>query len=877
MELLEVAKFFEAHNRSRTERLLELAPAEHQSFLQLLPLIFHSNDAALPSYIEGAPHGIVNYSPSDQLLATAKKFHPTLSYTKKSYRQYPIQGVYLINELGSLKYPHEPRFDLWLVYSSDITDEQTSALKAKLQSVVKVAKSIGIRLNARLLNDTAVKEHKITADDLDRLYLSGLILGGCLPAWWFISPEQDQDYTHHTQQLLANPPKEFSLLDFGPLTKRNPAAVVDTAIKASLSAMQVGLPSFVELLYQQTLIAKFTDDNWLSPRYKQAIYSHESNTFLCEPLLIKFDLLSEKLAPSLLPYLRQSLYLQCGERLSVNVNMPRFPWRRESILDLVNEWQWEREQLVELDQRKQSPIRQRLAEFGLSKTLLKALNDTIFNFARSSVPDAAKKVLALKKAYQGLFEQSPDVIPRMPDAFIPESSEETIYIEYDNAGQRWQLSEMDRDKLKKGEVYSPLYTHDAVVPLIAWAILNGGLSKFSRVKITANQSDTANDSVYGLIDHLVQSPVADKQSADTDLTWLMLANSEQNPEEAYKQQDMKLALRLRDPLNYGYHRRNLILSLEALVCADGKSWHYLSFPDDKAISEGLASLVRWQSKVDQNNDIECWCATPQFAQSISKRLKALGQGVVEYYQSTAERGTYLLEIGDKLCRIQWQDQQVDATNYARRHDIDTILAISRTELSPTHVDELLDYEGLYKLLLTAQSNNHIRVFVDEQRKQLNVYVLDELGHLNKLKPTNLKETTLLANLDQFLSALPAAQSGKKPLFYKLHNINGSWTLKPLALPKESSSTKYLPVKINLKTKSPDAECIIKCGPKSFSGRANDSALFNETSQYILSLRTSSNAFPVYITELAFKASTQTISSNDHLIFKQHIENLLNAG
>ncbi|MDT8370708.1 MAG: class I adenylate cyclase [Gammaproteobacteria bacterium] len=875
MDLIEVTKLFNAHNRSRIERLLELAPPAHQTFLQFLPLIFQSNDSALPCYVEGAPFGIVDYQPSNKLLALAKKNHPTLSYSKHAFRHYPIQGLYLINDVGALYYPDDPQFDLWLIYSSDNTEQQIQLLKTKLHDSISLAKSLGIKLNARLLNDTAIKEYKIESDDLDRFYSSGLILAGSIPLWWLLTPEQELDYQTYARQLISTPPVDAAILDFGPLEKHSASVLVDTAIKASLAALNYGLPCFLELFFQQTLLDHLSDNLWLSPRYKQAIYSKETNTFFCEPLILKYELVSEKISSEFIPYLQRSLYLLANERLSSKVTSPRFPWRRDNMADLVNQWQWNKQELAELDQRNQAQIRQRLDEFKLTKTLTQQFNSTLSGVIKSSAPDASKKFVLLQKAFQDLFDSPPDVIPCLPESLIPDVSEDILFIEFDPASRQWRINEIERTTLKKDQRFSPLYSSASLLLTVAWAIINGALSKYTRVKLLSTNSDVSTTTLYSLIEQLVKSPLVTMQSSDEHLIWLLFANTEITPKQAYKQQDIKLALRLRDPLNYGYHRRNMVLCLEVITRSKDNIWHYLHNDSVNAVGETLANFVRWHSPTSQQNYVECWCPTPSFASNISKRITTLCQHLSEHVQHAPENGIYILEVGDQLCRIQWQQQHVDATLYARRYDLDTILSLTRNEFYATHVDQNLDHEGLYQLLLKDQNRQQIRVFIDSQKSHIDVYILDELGHLDKQQFSSLKETTLLTNLNQFLSAVAATHHLSKPHFYKLHNIYGAWSLKALPLPSPDITDSYLPVQVKMEQVKTDSPCTIKCGPKQFSGKANDAALFDQVSQFMLSLRQSSSSFSLYITELTFEQITPITTTHDHLIFKQHLENLLN--
>jgi adenylate cyclase class 1 len=338
---------------------------------------------------------------------------------------------------------------------------------------------------------------------------------------------------------------------------------------------------------------------------------------------------------------------------------------------------------------------------------------------------------------------------------------------------------------------------------------------------------------------------------------------------------MKLAIQLRDPLNYGYHRRNLVLNLEALACPNGTAWHYLHHQGDSAIGESLSSLVRWQDLTTTSlHQFDSWCPTPQFNSAINKRLITLAEEVMAHVKTSPEQGSYLYEVGDRVCRLQWTQGNVDAARYARKHDLNAILAQTRQELFMTHVDHYLDPDGLYQLLLHNQHSGQVRVFIDTQRTETHIFVLDELGHLDKLKPTQLKESTLLANLNQFLGEIPTLNHNKAA-FYKLHHIDGGWTAKLLTLPEVKTSNTYLPVIVTMDSTQVDSSCVISCGPKTFTGKTNDIELFKQLSQFILTLRQSDNHFPLYITQLMFKQSSPIPTTHDYLAFKQHIENLLN--
>ncbi|HAD30568.1 MAG TPA: hypothetical protein DCE77_03220, partial [Methylophaga sp.] len=51
MDRAQALRVFQAHNRARISRLIELAPHKQAMFYRLLPLLFHINHKLLPGFV----------------------------------------------------------------------------------------------------------------------------------------------------------------------------------------------------------------------------------------------------------------------------------------------------------------------------------------------------------------------------------------------------------------------------------------------------------------------------------------------------------------------------------------------------------------------------------------------------------------------------------------------------------------------------------------------------------------------------------------------------------------------------------------------------------------------------------------------------------
>jgi hypothetical protein len=99
-----------------------------------------------------------------------------------------------------------------------------------------------------LLNEITISDD-ITPFNLDRFYLSGLLLGGLPPSWW-TSPLANQ-----TQTLSASQAPSYdhnNALNFGVLTStaESAQALLNRAVECVDAAMDSNLESCLTLIYQ---------------------------------------------------------------------------------------------------------------------------------------------------------------------------------------------------------------------------------------------------------------------------------------------------------------------------------------------------------------------------------------------------------------------------------------------------------------------------------------------------------------------------------------------------------------------------------------------------------------------------------------------------
>ena len=883
MEAVQALKQFETLNRIRIERLCELAPKSQQDFFDLLALLFHLNSEDLPGYISGdTPAGIVNYQPSNAVIEAAQLINPQFNFKRRPLRHYPILGVYLINDNATLHYPEVAEFELWLVHASLAT--QDKSLQQKLNAIETWAKSLNITLTTRLLSEQSLSQNSLSTDDLNRFYLNGLVLGGSAPLWWAISPEQeDQNYQQAaavlTQQRYLG---HTSIIDFGPLPKANAQHLFEQTASILLQAMEHGLQPVLNLVYHQYLLISFPDYPWCCQQFKLALYQGEKDPLAIDANVLKLEALmaSSKVNNEQQLLAQQSLYTAFNERLSQHVSQARYPWRRDFLKQCVQSWQWPQHQSQTLDQRQNSNYRQCHSEFQQASELHVSVQQTLNQFAATHQLDITPTNNQFKQQLQLLHDAGPDTIPYLANSLLPRNTEEYVYLYRFSAKGDWLINDIPLSSAKE----QALFKAPSLLHVLTWAVRNHLLIRSNQLKIADNSEQVTVGLVLKLVKQLLTSPIALPSPSFTELdlakpaechhVMLFINLEQEGPQDTLAQQGLVRSSLKNDPLSYALNKQNLIFGIEGLIYSSWGQWHYFSHTRNTAVAEMLTAILRWQPKNTEAELTLCWCPSDSHGKAIERRLTKLYKEVITHYQAHNDYGTYLLPLSESLCTIQWQPGSCDYSLATKSQQTVDILGAVRSQFSHTKVDVYLDPTGLYAQLLRLQSATQITVFMYFKKKIITLYLLDEQGTLYQHSFKDLTESTINGHYHRFLSSIKQKNKVEHLRFYRLaKSVTKDWSIAAMPL-TNSSLTSYLPVTIEMASSADDAECVVHCGPKNFSGKANDQALFKQIKSLVLSLRKSQANYPLYITDLAFPQQMH-LPTYQYIMHKERLENLLN--
>ncbi|MDT8311989.1 MAG: class I adenylate cyclase, partial [Methylophaga sp.] len=590
-------RLFQTHNGVQLSRLTALAPHPQPLFFQLLPLILHGNFKLLPGFVsEDCSTGIIDYQPDIASLRAASSVDRNFQFRRKALRRYALRGVYLLNSFSGFSYPQNPHFTLWVIHNAHLPTEACQTLQAKLQAITVWASQLGIKLDSLLVSEADVRQHPDIQYNLANFYTNGLVLAGSLPLWWLIGSDEHADYNKIADRLLAQHQLSHnSLLDFGAVPPAEPQRLLANVMQCWMAAFWGDARQDLALLFAAQQCQSLPETVDLSLLFKQAIETDDNDSAMLSKAHLQLTALANDLRAEDLQRARQSLYLQSQERLSHKVLHPAHPWRRQFISVLVANWQWPAMQLRGLDQPLTLGLRELLKQPAKRWQWLDDILNVTQQFVwQQSLSDndikLARKRLTLKQQPQA------DVITQLGLSAISSNGPEQLNLNRQSDKSPWQLSDLPAGTRPQ----QALYSHKALVNVLAFAIINGLLSRSSWLRVNDPQPQLASHHILELSQLLLRSalatPVKPADSAALNqpanaIKIILLANLQPAPLDYLQQQGLQLSSNQNDPLSFSSAQANLIASVDILLLSSWGQWHHRQFTGPTAVIEMLASVL----------------------------------------------------------------------------------------------------------------------------------------------------------------------------------------------------------------------------------------------------------------------------------------------
>lgn len=919
------ARFF-AINKARLSRTMTDLRQRQREFIELLPLLFHTNHPILPGYVnKSTPAGIPDYSPTSTTLNLAKKMAKSFTYKRRAYRRYHISAIYMMGSTGTIAYSNKSDFDIWVCYDDGLKAEQVDSLQRKAAAIEEWAQSMEVEAHLFLVNPKEFREGKhgaLTSESsgtalhnllLEEFYRTSLLLAGHYPVWWLIPPDQEKNYQQIVQDLIT---KRYvhgrDHIDLGGLHEFPAEEFYGATLWLLYKGINSPYKSVLKTLLMQAYASEFPHIDILGMRFKQAIYNGENEVNKLDPYLMMLHKVEEYLNKrgehKRLDLIRRSFYFKVNEKLSEESHREN-SWRRELLAELTQAWGWTTSQVFLLDSKEnwkiQRVINERnelMQEFTNS---YRFLSDFTRSHSDSNQIDAKELNLLGRKLYAA-FERKAGKIDIIYRGITDNLNETHISIHRMRSGDKSDTWVVFNGIVNENEVghYPPLKRAYSIVELLSWCYFNTIITSNTMIALYTYNNDLSGKEVSSLIgcmektfDHrlLEEDNLSELRLPATVKKIVTVINAGVDPFALRTRRGEHLTSNRTDSLRYGGRLENLSNIIEQIIVT---SWHEVltfRYTGIEGLFKCLQDYLQWQppSQRYRPPSINAVSYSSYRGDAIAQRIESLFQTVLDcFYNDANPSGTRF------VMAIEWDYYLLYLQNDTLQYKKAGNLLYLRNLLStPSHhyrhvvFDPQILNDDVLPILYNHNKPGLVQIYFHISGNHVQTYVLDEKGSLfmhetqfyDAISLVNQYETFLVSISQRMHYLREERAEGLPALKYAFYYLekgpDTDWKIIRHRSNNFFKAKDYIKIQVIVDKHGDDTHFKVYCDDQEFSSIEHGDQLYRHIASHIIKLRRRHEKYPIYITDIDLSkallgSDAGYIQTVHYLNYKKHIENKL---
>ncbi len=886
----------------------------HQIFMDVLPLLFHSNHPMMPGFVSRrTPARISHYKPSkrDMLVGkmVAKSF--TLSYDPSAEDE--IYGLYIMGSVGTIAQSENSDLDIWVCHKPGLNEARTAELKKKCDKISAWAMDMRLEVHFFLMDHEAFKSNKLSALDkensgsaqhlllLDEFYRSALYVAGRVPIWWYVPSAEEQVFREYTNTLLYKRflPEE-SVLDFGGIAEIPAGEFLGAGVWQLYKGIESPFKSVLKLLLLEAYVDTFPNIEPLAITFKYLLYAGETDINLLDSYVLIYQrieqYLLEKGQNERLELARRCFYYKVNKALSRPPGMRAKSWQRLLMEQFTQQWGWSDGYIKFLDSRSSwkaadviTEQNQLVAELNHSyRFLLEFANSTSKN-DRAITP---AELMMLGRKLQAAFERRPGKIDLMNNSISDDLSESVLHIRRvkpeDQSESIWTAfsHEAGSQILREG---TAVKSANSPIELLLWCYVNGVAVKDTRVEIE-EEHILSNVELRGLMScfrewlPLPLQPAGQKafKRSATPERALFLINAGKSSDPKLNQQGFQRLSDRSDALSYGGREENLVASVDLVIL---NSWNEITirrFETDTALLDAISEYLQFTLPDTHQKPptLKISCIGNAHANIINSRVETwvteIGECFFNGRDSKYKR--FLFQMGDAFHCLQFRSLKPQISSFDSESLLIEHLEQEQSHYSAIVLDSQIMRAHAFKVIAPLCRRGSINVFYQRFDIGVELYVSDERGSILHMVFRGRKKYNPLKPLYVFLRSVLNRLAQENP---ELEGDFGVFPIQFIEILKDRhgrlnahkrqiltdmpNSHTGFEVKASAHL-GPNRELIYNyyCDGQEFSSQRFKDQLDIVVSQHILSRRTGKEHYPVYITDLDLSQVADVISPTGNL-------------
>ncbi len=923
-------KRFLAVNDDRLERMRGALSDRQQLFMDVLPLLFHSNHPMMPGFVSRqTPSRVSHYKPSKRDVLVGKMVAKSFTLTFDPSAEDEIFGIYIMGSVGTIAQSERSDLDIWICHRPGIEKKRLAELQTKCDKIT--AWAMGLRLEAHffLMDHEAFKEHKFSALDtessgsaqqlllLDEFYRSAIFVAGRTPIWWYVPNHEEPVFREYTNTLLY---KRFipndSSIDFGGIAEIPAGEFLGAGVWQLYKAIESPYKSVLKLLLLEAYVSDYASIEPLSLTFKGAIYAGETDINVLDSYVMIYrrieHYLIERKQFKRLELARRCFYFKVNKPLSRPPSRKAKSWQRLLLEKMTRSWEWDSAHIQFLDSRSNWKAADVSDEHNLLVTELNHSYRFLLEFANSTSKServiSSSELMILGRKLQAAFERRPGKIDMVNPGISDDISESVLHISCVNPENKrepiWTaFSHEAGEAISDGG--SPVKSSTNPIELILWSHLNGVINRDTQAELD-DESTLSGLELRRLLTTFQEwlplpfeaIPQKNFQRSATPDSVLFLLNAGKSHEKDLYQQGYQRMSDKSDALCYGGFEENLVTSVDVII---KNSWNEVSvrrFENDNALLDAIQDYLQLTLPDTHQRPpkMKVACIGNAHTNTITARVERWLDEIVRCFFSGkgAKHKRFIFQMGDAYHCLQFKSMMPQITTFHTES-----LLIDHLEQEQRHYSAIvLDSHVLRGHPLRVICGNArpgaINIFYRRFDIGIEMYLVDERGSIlhsvfrgrrkyNPLKPLHLFLRAILYRQAQVNNELNG-DFGVFPIQVHeiLKNGHGNFITQARKVVPDTTDHAKFEVKASAHI-GPNRELSYNfyCDDQEFSSQNFDQQLEIVVSQYILARRNGSEHYPVYITDLDLSQVAEIISQNGqlqtvhYLRIKNRLESKLN--
>lgn len=816
-------------NLLRLQYARDALPTQGRYVFNFIPVLLHYNNPLLPGFVNGdVPHGIAAFEPSTE----QRNFVQDLSLTANcdaniDVKETTLLGLYTMGSTSSIGQCCDSDLDIWICHCHELSRERRLLLENKCLLITQWAETRGIEVNFFLVPDNKFRvqnsAHLSTEGCgsashlllLDEFYRSALCIAGKPLLWHMIPAEHEANYDQYVADLVAeNKINLDDWLDLGGFG-RIPA---EEYFGSSLWQLYKGIDSpykaVIKTLLMEAYSWAYPNTELISIRAKKTFHQQSFHDKKLDAYWLMLNQVTEYLEATndhkRLELARRCFYLKTCDRLSQLSKESEPAWRRNSLQEIVSQWQWSDQVLQHLDNRENWKIQQVRAAHGeLLEALMVSYRNLIRFARRNNIGECInpEDIGILSRKLYAAFESLPGKVALINPSISPDLSEPNLSVVQVPQGRSnpegWYLY---NSTLESTAIIgrAPLEHSPYLSKLIAWSYFNGLLVKQTKLHLFNQGSDLVQENFLQFNQDLAQTFTVRVSSATNlalsrpcEIRHLgIFLNLEGDPTCHWANKVIEFDVNASDVFSFGANKECLVGSVDLVYRNSWNEIRTLHFNGEESVVNALSTILgKMHNDAASPDRIDVFCYAQHFRGLIRNRFQQLvAESISTRLNSDRDQAVKTLVVGSQKFGVFYERRGVSVKKLENAIDFYSQIADTKLERMPLRLDKT-HHTKTPEIVASHSSEGLVQFFFENHDTGFNIYIVDEINRVETYQHFSGNKEELVQGVNRFYTSAHTRQDDKAminfnlPQFYEIiSDANGELELLPYRSPAMASES-----------------------------------------------------------------------------------------